>query len=140
MDFRLELVLIPVSDVDRAKRFYTQQAGFDLLVDTPVDDEMRSVQVTPPRSACSIGFGTGLGLAAAPGSFRGLHLVVPDIIAARAGLTERGVDVTEVRYSRAVPGLRPAAGAVSGAPGRRPRSRPRRLSSAAARRLAARPR
>jgi catechol 2,3-dioxygenase-like lactoylglutathione lyase family enzyme len=70
MDFRLELVLIPVSDVDRAKRFYTEQAGFGLLVDTPVGDEMRIVQVTPPGSACSIGFGTGLGLAAAPGSFR----------------------------------------------------------------------
>ncbi len=110
MDFRLELVLIPVSDVDRAKRFYTEQAGFGLLVDTPVGDEMRIVQVTPPGSACSIGFGAGLGLAAAPGSFRGLHLVVPDIIAARAELTGRGVDVTEVRYmdqGRWVPGPDP---------------------------------
>src|SRR6266487_6222982 len=110
MDFRLELVLIPVSDVDRAKRFYTEQAGFGLLVDTPVGDEMRIVQVTPPGSACSIGFGAGLGLAAAPGSFRGLHLVVPDIIAARAELTGRGVGVTEVRYmdqGRWVPGPDP---------------------------------
>jgi catechol 2,3-dioxygenase-like lactoylglutathione lyase family enzyme len=98
MDFKLELVLIPVSDADRAKRFYVQQAGFDLLVDTPTGlPGQRVVQVTPPGSACSIGFGTGL-TAAEPGSQQGLHLVVPDIVAARDELTGRGVQVGEVRH------------------------------------------
>jgi catechol 2,3-dioxygenase-like lactoylglutathione lyase family enzyme len=97
MDYRLELVLIPVSDVDRAKAFYTGQAGFDLNVDTRVGDEIRVVQVTPPGSACSIGFGTGL-TASAPGSAQGLHLVVSDIVAARAELAGRGVDIGEVQY------------------------------------------
>jgi catechol 2,3-dioxygenase-like lactoylglutathione lyase family enzyme len=60
MEFKFELVLIPVTDVDRAKEFYTEQLGFDLLIDTPVGDRMRVVQVTPSGSACSIGFGTGL--------------------------------------------------------------------------------
>jgi len=98
MDYKLELVLIPVSDVDRAKAFYTDQAGFGLLVDTPVGDQMRIVQVTPPGSACSVGFGTGLGLVAEPGSARGLHLVVSDILAARAEFAGRGVEVSEVRH------------------------------------------
>jgi catechol 2,3-dioxygenase-like lactoylglutathione lyase family enzyme len=98
MDYRLELVLIPVSDVDRAKKFYVEQAGFDLLVDTATGlPGMRVVQVTPPGSACSIGFGTGL-TTAEPGSQQGLHLVVPDIMAARSELVERGVDVGEVRH------------------------------------------
>ena len=98
MEYRLELVLLPVTDVDRAKAFYTEQAGFDLLVDTPVGDEMRVVQLTPPGSGCSIGFGTGLGVEAAPGSIKGLHLVVEDIVAARAELVERGVKVEEIRH------------------------------------------
>ena len=98
MDYKLELVLIPVSDVDRAKKFYVEQAGFDLLVDTPTGlPGMRVVQVTPPGSACSIGFGTGL-TTAEPGSQQGLHLVVPDIMAARSELVERGVEVGEVRH------------------------------------------
>ncbi len=97
MEYTVELVLLPVSDVDRAKTFYTEQAGFDLLVDTEVGDEMRVVQVTPPGSACSIGFGRGL-LQTPPGSVQGLHLVVPDILAARAELTGRGVNVSEVRH------------------------------------------
>ena len=97
MDFKLELVLIPVSDVDRAKSFYTQKAGFNLDVDTRVGDEMRVVQMTPPGSACSIGIGTGI-TDAAPGSVRGTHLVVCDILAARAELVERGVDVSEVQH------------------------------------------
>jgi hypothetical protein len=89
MDYRLELVLIPVSDADRAKRFYVEQAGFDLLVDTPTGlPGQRVVQVTPPGSACSIGFGTGL-TAAEPGSQQGLHLVVSDIMAARAKRSRR---------------------------------------------------
>jgi catechol 2,3-dioxygenase-like lactoylglutathione lyase family enzyme len=98
MDYRLELVLIPVSDVDRAKTFYVDQAGFDLLVDTPTGlPGQRVVQVTPPGSACSIGFGTGL-TTAEPGSQQGLHLVVPDILAARSELTARGVEVGEVGH------------------------------------------
>jgi catechol 2,3-dioxygenase-like lactoylglutathione lyase family enzyme len=97
MEYTLELVLLPVVDVDRAKEFYTKQAGFDLLVDTEVGDEMRVVQVTPPGSNCSVGFGRGL-LQTAPGSVQGLHLVVPDIVAARDELTARGVNVSEVRY------------------------------------------
>ncbi len=98
MDFKLELVLIPVSDADRAKRFYVEQAGFDLLVDTPTGlPGQRVVQVTPPGSACSVGFGPGT-TAAEPGSQQGLHLVVPDIVAARDELTGRGVEVGEVRH------------------------------------------
>ncbi|MGE5131326.1 MAG: VOC family protein [Gemmatimonadota bacterium] len=96
MDYRLELVLIPVTDVDRAKAFYTERAGFELNVDTKVGDQMRVVQVTPPGSACSIGFGIGLGTA--PGPMAGLHLVVTDIVAARAELARRGVDVGEVQH------------------------------------------
>lgn len=98
MDYGLELVLIPVSDVDRAKRFYVEQAGFGLLVDTPTGlPGQRVVQVTPPGSGCSIGFGTGI-TAAEPGSQQGLHLVVSDITAARTELTARGVEVGEVRH------------------------------------------
>ena len=98
MDYRLELVLIPVSDVDRAKRFYLDQAGFDLIVDTPTGlPGQRVVQVTPRGSACSIGFGTGL-TATEPGSQQGLHLVVRDILAARSELAARGVEVGEVRH------------------------------------------
>ncbi len=98
MVYKLELVLIPVSDVDRAKRFYVEQAGFDLLVDTPTGlPGQRVVQVTPPGSACSIGFGTGITVAE-PGSQQGLHLAVPDIVAARAELIARGVEVGEARH------------------------------------------
>ncbi|MEV5571341.1 VOC family protein [Spirillospora sp. NPDC052269] len=92
MDMRLEVVVIPVSDVDRAKRFYTRQAGFRLDADLPVDDAYRVVQVTPPGSECSIIFGTGL-TPAEPGSFQGLHLIVRDIERATRELEERGVQV-----------------------------------------------
>jgi catechol 2,3-dioxygenase-like lactoylglutathione lyase family enzyme len=97
VDFRLELVLIPVSDVDRAKAFYVERAGFNLDVDHRVSDEFRVVQMTPPGSACSITIGNGL-TDAAPGSYRGTHLVVSDIEAARAELVGRGVDVSEIRH------------------------------------------
>ena len=97
MQYKLELVLIPVSDVDRAKKFYTEQMGFDLLVDTPIGPGKRVVQVTPPGSACSIGFGTGI-TAAEPGSQQGLHLTVTDIVAARTELAERGAEAGEIRY------------------------------------------
>jgi catechol 2,3-dioxygenase-like lactoylglutathione lyase family enzyme len=97
MDFKLELVLIPVSDVDRAKTFYAEKAGFNLDVDHQPSDDFRVVQLTPPGSACSIALGIGI-TDAAPGSVRGTHLVVSDIVAARSDLVERGVEVTEVRH------------------------------------------
>src|SRR5690242_2337226 len=94
---KLELVPIPVADVDRAKAFYAEQLGFVVDVDVRPADGVRVVQLTPPGSACSIGLGTGLGAyTAPPGSIRGLHLVVPDIEAARAVLVSRGVDVGAV--------------------------------------------
>jgi catechol 2,3-dioxygenase-like lactoylglutathione lyase family enzyme len=97
VDFRLELVLVPVSDVDRAKAFYVERVGFRLDVDTRPAEGMRVVQLTPPGSACSITIGDGLGLSE-PGSLRGLHLVVADIAAAREELAGRGVPVSEVRH------------------------------------------
>jgi catechol 2,3-dioxygenase-like lactoylglutathione lyase family enzyme len=97
MDYKLELVLIPVSDVDRAKKFYLEEAGFGLIVDTPIGEGKRVVQVIPPGSACAIGFGTGI-TAAAPGAAQGLHLVVTDIMAAHSELSERGVAVSDVRH------------------------------------------
>ena len=96
MDWRLELVQVPVSDVDRAKAFYTDRVGFNADHDHQVTDELRFVQLTPPGSACSIALGTGLS-AMTPGSVQGLQLVVPDVHAARAELAERGVDVSEVQ-------------------------------------------
>ena len=95
-DWRLELVQVPVSDVDRAKAFYMDQVGFHADHDHQVSDEMRFVQLTPPGSACSIALGTGLG-DMQPGSVQGLQLVVEDVRAARAELAERGVDVSEVQ-------------------------------------------
>jgi catechol 2,3-dioxygenase-like lactoylglutathione lyase family enzyme len=97
VDYTLELVLLPVSDVDRAKAFYTEQAGFHLDVDHRSGDAFRVVQLTPPGSACSITIGVGL-LDTAPGSVRGLHLVVTDIVAARDELRRRGIDVSEIRH------------------------------------------
>jgi catechol 2,3-dioxygenase-like lactoylglutathione lyase family enzyme len=96
MDWKLELVTIPVSDVERAKRFYVDQVGFVLDHDHPVSDELRFVQLTPPGSACSISFGVGL-TDMPPGSVRGLQIVVPDTDAARAELAGRGVEVTDVQ-------------------------------------------
>jgi catechol 2,3-dioxygenase-like lactoylglutathione lyase family enzyme len=96
VDWRLELVYVPVSDVDRAKAFYTEKAGFHLDHDHRVSDELRFVQLTPPGSACSISLGTGLG-DSPPGSVQGLQLVVTDVHAARAELLERGMEVGEVQ-------------------------------------------
>jgi catechol 2,3-dioxygenase-like lactoylglutathione lyase family enzyme len=95
MEWKLELVLVPVSDVDRAKTFYIEKTGFNLDVDHRAGDEFRVVQLTPPGSACSISIGIGI-TDAAPGSVRGLHLVVSDIEAARATLAERGVDIGQI--------------------------------------------
>ena len=96
-DLKLELVLIPVSDVDRAKNFYTEKVGFTLDVDHQPNDDFRVVQMTPPGSACSITIGKGI-TGAEPGSYRGTHLVVADIEAARAELVGRGVDVGQIRH------------------------------------------
>ncbi len=96
MDWMLELVPLPVSDVDRAKHFYSQQMGFAVDHDTRVNDELRIVQLTPPGSACSIVIGTGTG--GPPGSVQGIHLVVSDVEAARAELVERGVETSEIQH------------------------------------------
>ena len=98
MDMKLELVPIPVADVDRAKAFYADRLGFTVDVDVAPADGVRVVQLTPPGSACSIGIGTGVpAYEGGPGSVRGLHLVVTDIEAAREELIGRGVDVGEIQ-------------------------------------------
>ena len=97
MDWKLEVVVVPVSDVDVAKRFYSEQMGFVIDVDQSVGEEFRVVQLTPPGSACSISIGKGL-VDSAPGSLKGLQLVVADIDAARAELVGRGVEITPVRH------------------------------------------
>ena len=96
MDMKLELFAVPVSDVDRAKAFYTDQAGFHADHDFTVSDEIRFVQLTPPGSACSIAIGKGI-TDAAPGSLQGLQLVVTDIEAARKEFVGRGAEVSEVQ-------------------------------------------
>jgi catechol 2,3-dioxygenase-like lactoylglutathione lyase family enzyme len=96
VDFRIELVAIPVSDVDRAKAFYVDKAGFNADHDHTVSDDIRFVQLTPPGSACSIALGKGV-TDTPPGSVQGMQMVVDDIHAARAELAERGVDVSDVQ-------------------------------------------
>jgi catechol 2,3-dioxygenase-like lactoylglutathione lyase family enzyme len=96
MDWKIELVAIPVSDVDRAKRFYTEQAGFNADHDHHVSEGLRFVQLTPPGSACSIAIGEGI-TEAAPGSVQGVQIVVADIDVAHKELAERGVEVSEVQ-------------------------------------------
>jgi catechol 2,3-dioxygenase-like lactoylglutathione lyase family enzyme len=109
MEFKYEVTVIPVSDVDRAKRFYAEQMGFTVDVDHRAGESFRVVQLTPPGSACSISIGTGISTAA-PGSYQGMHLVVTDIEAARAELVDRGVQVSEPFHFGAegqAPGLHP---------------------------------
>ncbi|MEA5367674.1 VOC family protein [Amycolatopsis sp., V23-08] len=101
MDYRIEVVTLPVADVDRAARFYTEQAGFTLDIDYRPNDEFRVVQLTLPGSACSIQFGTGL-TDAAPGSARAGYLVVADIEAAHRELAARGVPVGAIRHKKSV--------------------------------------
>ena len=96
MDYKLELIAVPVSDVDRAKAFYTEQAGFNADHDHTVNENLRFVQLTPPGSACSIAIGQGVG-DAQPGSVKGLQLVVESADTARAELAGRGVDVSDVQ-------------------------------------------
>jgi len=105
MNWTLEVVVVPVADVDRAKTFYADKVGFHVDHDTTISDEMRIVQLTPPGSGCSIVIGKGM-VDMPPGSVRGLQLVVSDIRAAHAELVERGLDVSEVQVYD-VGGLRP---------------------------------
>jgi catechol 2,3-dioxygenase-like lactoylglutathione lyase family enzyme len=104
--YLLEVVQVPVSDVDRAKAFYTQKVGFNVDHDTRASDELRIVQLTPPGSGCSIVIGNGLS-EMEPGSLDGLQLVVPDIRAARAELADRGLEIGEVQVYGS-DGLRPS--------------------------------
>ena len=96
MDMRLELIPVPVSNVDRAKAFYAEKLGFNVDHDHTVSEELRFVQLTPPGSACSIAIGTGVSTAV-PGSAQGMLLVVADIDGARAELAARGVEISDVR-------------------------------------------
>lgn len=108
MDWKLEVVCVPVSDIDRAKAFYAERVGFKIDYDSTFSEEYRVVQLTPPGSGCSILIGTGVWawepaslptLAhMEPGSLRGLQLVVPDIEGARGGLVDKGVDVSEIQH------------------------------------------
>jgi catechol 2,3-dioxygenase-like lactoylglutathione lyase family enzyme len=97
MDWKLELVVVPVTDVDRAKRFYGEQLGFNVDVDMSPNEDFRVVQLTPQGSACSISIGKGLS-EATPGSLQGMQISVGDIDAAHAQLVERGVDVSPLRH------------------------------------------
>ena len=98
MEWKLELVVVPVSDMDRSKAFYVEKAGFDLLVDHSAGEDFRVVQLTPPGSPCAIALMKNLE---APGSVKGLHLVVSDLDTARAELVERGTDVSEIFHFEA---------------------------------------
>ena len=97
MNWTLEVVVVPVSDVDRAKEFYAERLGFAVDHDTRIGDDVRIVQLTPPGSGCSIVVGTGAVPDMPPGSLKGLQLVVPDLEKARAELVERGVEVSEIQ-------------------------------------------
>jgi catechol 2,3-dioxygenase-like lactoylglutathione lyase family enzyme len=107
MDWTLEVVVVPVGDVDEAKAFYADKLGFAVDHDTAIDDDNRVVQLTPPGSGCSVVIGNGVVPEMTPGSIQGLQLVVADLPAARAELVERGVEVGEIQVIGAE-GLRPA--------------------------------
>jgi catechol 2,3-dioxygenase-like lactoylglutathione lyase family enzyme len=110
VDWKLELVVVPVSDIDRAKAFYVDKMGFDLLVDHRAGDEFRVVQVVPPGSACAIAV---MKNAQAAGSVQGLHLVVSDIDAAHAELVDRGIDLSDLFHfedGKQMPGSDPGHG------------------------------
>jgi catechol 2,3-dioxygenase-like lactoylglutathione lyase family enzyme len=114
MDWTLELVVVPVNDVDRARAFYMDQLGFELIVDHRAGDDFRVVQLVPHGSACAIAIMNNSEMA--PGSLHGLHLCVPDIDAARAQLVERGVDASELFHfdeGGQVPGPDPARGSYN---------------------------
>lgn len=98
MNGKIELILLPVADVDRAKEFYVDTCGFEQIVDHAPNEHFRIVQCQPSGSACAIGFGIGIQLDTPPGSVKGLHLMVTDIVAARDELVSRGVDVVNLRH------------------------------------------
>lgn len=98
MDWKLEVVVVPIADIDRAKHFYNEQVGFVVDHDTRISEDVRVVQLTPPGSGCSIVLGMGLGNDMVPGSLKGLQLVVPDIDAAHAQLVAGGVEVSPVSH------------------------------------------
>jgi len=111
MDWKLEVVIAPVSDVERAREFYVDKLGFRLDTDFAPNDSFRVIQVTPPGSGCSIVFGTGLGGGVAPGSLKGAHLVVEDIEQALALLEEKGIENSgpvHCEYGVQTPGLEPS--------------------------------
>lgn len=97
MDWKLEVIVLPVADVDRAKQFYSDQVGFNLDMETRVSDDVHFAQLTPPGSGCSITVSKGL-VHSEPGSIKGLQLVVTDVAAARAQLAERGVEVSPIQH------------------------------------------
>ncbi|WCN82954.1 VOC family protein [Micromonospora sp. LH3U1] len=107
MNWTLEVVIVPVSDLDRAKAFYADQLGFTVDHDTVIGDEARIIQLTPPGSGCSIVIGKGAVPDMPPGSLKGLQLVVPDIEHAHAQLVERGVEVSEIQVLGASPSPTP---------------------------------
>jgi catechol 2,3-dioxygenase-like lactoylglutathione lyase family enzyme len=107
MNWTLEVVVVPVSDVDRAKAFYADRLGFKVDHDTKVSEGNRIVQLTPPGSGCSIVVGEGIVPHMAPGSLKGLQLVVPDLHAARGELLERGVEVSEIQVLGESPSTQP---------------------------------
>jgi catechol 2,3-dioxygenase-like lactoylglutathione lyase family enzyme len=110
MDWKLELIVLPVSDVDRAKAFYVEKAGFNVDVDHRQGEQFRVVQLTPPGSACSITIMRGAGALDSSGPVKGLHLIVPDIEAAQAELVGRGIEVTgpfHFKDGRRTPGVDP---------------------------------
>ncbi len=96
MDWKIELIFVPVNDVDRAKAFYVDQVGFHADFDQQVTEALRFVQLTPPGSACSIAFGTGLGIQMEPGSLKAIQVVIPDADEARNHLLANGIDASEV--------------------------------------------
>ncbi len=101
MNGQIELILLPVADVDRAKEFYVEKCGFEQIVDHAPNEHFRIVQCQPSGSACAIGFGVGIQLDTAPGSVRGLHVMVTDIVTVRDELVARGVDVEPVIFFNA---------------------------------------
>ncbi|MBQ0979690.1 MULTISPECIES: VOC family protein [Micromonospora] len=107
MNWTLEVVIVPVTDLDRAKKFYAEQLGFVVDHDTVIGDEARIIQLTPPGSGCSIVIGKGAVPDMPPGSLKGLQLVVPDIERAHAELVERGVEVSDVQVLGASPSPTP---------------------------------
>ena len=113
MNWTLEVVVVPVADVDRAKTFYAERLGFNVDHDTKVSEGKRIVQLTPPGSGCSIVVGEGIVPDMPPGSLKGLQLVVPDIRLARGELVERGVEVSEIQVVGESPRPQPDPGGVS---------------------------